>query len=123
MDVTKVQARSQLLQSHSPHLSQRTSVQKLSRTRDSEEGLHKPFKNQEEFNKEKMKQVIDALNDILKPAPTNLQFQFHEKLEEYYVKIVNSQTKEVVKEIPPKNMLDFYAAMIESIGLIVDDKI
>ncbi|WP_079527193.1 flagellar protein FlaG [Halobacillus hunanensis] len=123
MDVTKGKGHSQLLQSHSPHLSLRTSVQKLSRTMNTEEELHKPFKIQKELNKEKMRQVIEGLNDILKPAHTNLQFQFHEKLEEYYVTIVNSRTKEVVKEIPPKDMLDFYAAMIESIGLIVDDKI
>lgn len=50
----------------------------------------------------------------------HLQFVLHEKLGEYYVKVVDNRTEEVVREIPPKEWLDFYAAMAEFMGLIVD---
>ena len=48
------------------------------------------------------------------------RFVLHEKLGEYYVKVVDNRTEEVVREIPPKEWLDFYAAMAEFMGLIVD---
>jgi flagellar protein FlaG len=81
---------------------------------------------QEEFQtfpKEKMETVVDGLNKFLKQSNTALKFQYHEKLQEYYVTLVDEKTKEVVREIPPKKMLDFYAAMNEFLGLIVDKKI
>jgi flagellar protein FlaG len=81
---------------------------------------------QEEFQtfpKEKMETVVEGLNKFLKQSNTALKFQYHEKLQEYYVTLVDEKTKEVVREIPPKKMLDFYAAMNEFLGLIVDKKI
>jgi len=80
----------------------------------------KPLNSNE---KEKVAKVVDGLNEILTPSHTSLKFEYHEKLNEYYVTLVDDQTKEVVKEIPSKKMLDFYAAMTEAIGLMIDKKI
>ncbi|MBS8265789.1 flagellar protein FlaG [Mesobacillus boroniphilus] len=73
--------------------------------------------------KEKLEGVVEGLNKYLSQSQTSLKFQYHEKLQEYYVTLVDEKTKEVVREIPPKKMLDFYAAMTEFLGLIVDKKI
>ncbi|HAQ07608.1 MAG TPA: flagellar biosynthesis protein FlaG [Bacillus bacterium] len=73
--------------------------------------------------KEKMEKVVEGLNKFLQQSQTALKFQYHEKLQEYYVTLVDEKTKEVVREIPPRKMLDFYAAMNEFLGLIVDKKI
>lgn len=81
------------------------------------------IENQSEINKEKIEEMVKTFNDFLTPSHTDLKFEFHEKLNEYYVTIVNSSTKEVVKEIPPRKMLDMYVAIAERIGLIVDQKI
>jgi flagellar protein FlaG len=77
----------------------------------------------QKVEKDKMEKIVDGLNDFLSPFPTSLRFVFHEKLNEYYVTVVNDDTHEVIKEIPPKKMLDLYAAIIEKIGLIVDEKV
>ncbi|WP_281658513.1 flagellar protein FlaG [Halobacillus sp. Cin3] len=73
--------------------------------------------------KEKLTQLTDSLNDIFQSLQTSLRFRFHDKLGEYYVTVVNNETDEVIKEIPPKKMLDLYASIAESIGIIVDHKI
>ncbi|WP_099159881.1 flagellar protein FlaG [Virgibacillus ndiopensis] len=70
-----------------------------------------------------VKTVVSKLNEFIEPTRTNLKFEFHEKLKEYYVTVVNPLTDEVIKEIPPKKMLDMYAAMAEFMGLLVDEKI
>lgn len=73
--------------------------------------------------KEKIEEIVKGLNDFLSPSHTSLKFEFHEKLNEYYVTLIDEKTKEVVREIPSKKMLDFYAEMTQHIGLLVDKKI
>ncbi|OZU88795.1 flagellar biosynthesis protein FlaG [Virgibacillus indicus] len=75
------------------------------------------------INKDKVESVISKLNEIIEPLRTNLKFQYHEKLNEYYVTVVNPLTDEVIKEIPPKKFLDMYADMAELMGILVDEKI
>jgi flagellar protein FlaG len=53
---------------------------------------------------------------------THLQFHLHDKLNEYYVEVVDDQTKEVIRQIPSKKILDVAAKMQEMIGLLVDEK-
>lgn len=73
--------------------------------------------------RESLEKVIDAMNDMLKHAHTSSKFVLHEKLNDYYVQIVDEATQEVVKEIPNKKFLDMYAEMIEIMGIFVDKKI
>ncbi|MFZ3576909.1 flagellar protein FlaG [Virgibacillus sp. DJP39] len=75
------------------------------------------------INKEDIETVISKLNEFIEPIHTNLKFEYHEKLNDYYVTVVNPLTDEVLKEIPSRKMLDMYAAMAEFMGLLVDEKI
>jgi flagellar protein FlaG len=77
----------------------------------------------EPVTKEKMESVVRGMNEFLTTSNTHLKFEFHNELKEYYVTIVDDSTKEVVKEIPSKKVLDMYAAMTEFVGLMVDKKI
>lgn len=74
-------------------------------------------------SREKVEEAIQGLNGFLEPAHTSLKFEFHEKLNKYYVTIIDDKTSEVVREIPAKKLLDTYAAMTEFLGLMVDKKI
>lgn len=79
--------------------------------------------NDRVINKDQIKTVVSKLNQIIEPLRTDLKFQYHEKLNEYYVAVVNPLTSEVIKEIPPKKMLDMYAEMAELMGILIDEKI
>ncbi|MBU5593944.1 flagellar protein FlaG [Amphibacillus sp. MSJ-3] len=74
-------------------------------------------------NKADIEGMVEGLNEFLQPINTSIKFEFHDKLDRYYVKVIDSVTKELIREIPPKQMLDMYAAMAEFMGLIVDEKI
>lgn len=74
-------------------------------------------------NEKQLNEVIDSINAFMQPSHTSLKFELHEKLNDYYVTIINDETKEVVREIPSKKMLDMYAAMKEFMGLVIDEKI
>ncbi|GMB09120.1 flagellar protein FlaG [Thermolongibacillus altinsuensis] len=73
--------------------------------------------------KEKLEEIVKGINEFLQPSQTSLKFDLHDELKEYYVQIIDERTKEVIREIPPKKLLDIYAAMMEFVGLIVDKKI
>jgi|SRR3954469_25571549 flagellar protein FlaG len=89
-----------------------------------EEPSKQPYKQiHEELDKEKMEEVIKGINDFLQPTNTSLKFVLHDKLNDYYVKVVDDKTHEVIKEIPSKKLLDTYANMMEFVGLLVDKKI
>ncbi|MFZ0577314.1 MAG: flagellar protein FlaG [Psychrobacillus psychrotolerans] len=69
------------------------------------------------------KQMTDSMNKFLEGSNSELRFEFHEKLNEYYVTIVDPKTHEVIKEIPSKKLMDAHAAMREFNGLFVNHKI
>ncbi len=73
--------------------------------------------------KEDIEKMISGVNQFLTPSHTSAKFVLHEKLNDYYVQIVDDRTQEVIKEIPPKKFLDMYAAMLDFMGLLVDKKI
>src|SRR5699024_4206145 len=77
----------------------------------------------EALQKEDIQTVVDQLNGFIEPLRTNLQFILHDKLEEYYITVIDVETEEVIREIPPKEILDTYAAMAEYMGLLVDEKV
>ncbi|WP_067727098.1 flagellar protein FlaG [Oceanobacillus damuensis] len=74
-------------------------------------------------NKADLETAISKLNDFIEPLRRNLKFELHDKLEKYYVTVIDSNTKEVIKEIPPKKMLDMYAEMADFMGFLIDKKI
>jgi flagellar protein FlaG len=80
-------------------------------------------KETQEVSKEQLEKVVKGMNEFLQPSQTSLKFKLHEELKEYYVQIIDERTNEVIREIPPKKLLDMYAAMMEFVGLIVDKKI
>lgn len=54
---------------------------------------------------------------------TSLQFSLHEDLHRPIVKIVDRDTKELIREIPPEKFLDMAAAFMKQAGLIVDESV
>ncbi|MUK90799.1 flagellar protein FlaG [Ornithinibacillus sp. L9] len=75
------------------------------------------------INTKKVDTVVNQLNEFMEPLRTNLKFELHEELNEYYVTVVNPITDEIIKEIPPKKMLDMYAKMAEFMGFLIDEKV
>ncbi|GGH75431.1 hypothetical protein GCM10010978_15290 [Compostibacillus humi] len=91
--------------------------------------LHQQMKKYAEketpFPEEKkhVEDTVNSFNEFMQPMYTNLKFVLHDKLGEYYVKVVDIETDEVIKEIPPEKMLDMYAQMAEFMGLLIDEKV
>lgn len=71
-------------------------------------------------------QEIAELNKVIQaiqgPQRT-LEFSIHKETHAVMIKVMNKETGELIREIPPEKLLDIAAKMMELAGLIVDKKI
>ena len=67
--------------------------------------------------------IVREMKDFLNLVNASIKLVLHDKLNDYYVKVIDENTHEVIKEIPSKKLLDTYANMMEFVGLLVDKKI
>ncbi|MEH7384261.1 flagellar protein FlaG [Bacillus sp. JJ1521] len=79
--------------------------------------------NEKDITVKELDKIVKDMNSMLGNTHTSLKYVYHEKLESYYVSLINDETKEIVREIPPKKLLDIYASMKEYLGLFIDNKI
>lgn len=101
-------------------------VQKTKQMQSEAATVQKQYKEKNDnkaVSKEQLKDVVDGLNQFLQSTHTSLHFKYHEKLNEYYVEVVDQETNETIREIPSKKVLDVYASMLEFVGILVDQKI
>ncbi|KUG02324.1 flagellar protein flag protein [hydrocarbon metagenome] len=77
--------------------------------------------------KDKLDKVVKLLNQTINASNNHhLEFQMHEASGRYQVKVINSETSEVIREIPQDFMLELSArikgVLNEALGLIFDEK-
>ena len=79
--------------------------------------------NQQMAQQAQNAQIKKAVEDINKKANNSEAiFGVHEETNRVTIKIVDKQTKEVIKEFPPEQTLDMIAKVWEMAGLMVDEK-
>jgi flagellar protein FlaG len=79
--------------------------------------------DQKQPSKRVVEALVNSLNELAKPHQTSIQFKLYDKLNEYYVQVIDDSTKTVIKEIPSKELLDSYTTMMEHVGLLINKKI
>lgn len=87
------------------------------------QGENLPTADVQEISKEKLQHAVDTVNEFLQINHNASKFVLHDGLERYFVQVVDTKTEEVVKEIPPKKLLDAFYEMQKLLGMIVDEKI
>lgn len=71
---------------------------------------------------EQLVRAIERAVKAMQGASTQLQFSVHEKTKQIMVKVLNSDTGQVIREIPPEKNLDFVAKLWEMAGILVDER-
>ena len=77
----------------------------------------------ESIPKDKVQKAVDALNEFMTIQNHNSKFVLHDGLDRYYVEVVDADTDEVIREVPPRKLLDAFYSMQKFVGMIVDEKI
>ncbi|MBR5177337.1 MAG: flagellar protein FlaG [Lachnospiraceae bacterium] len=78
--------------------------------------------NGDQPSDEEVKSAIKEANKRAVFGHASAQFSYHEATKRISVKIVDNDTKEIIREIPPEKTLDMISKMWELAGLVVDEK-
>lgn len=73
-------------------------------------------------SEKQIEEAVDSTNKELERLETNLRFSLHKQTKQIMVKIIDTKTEEVIKELPPEKLLDMVASMMVRAGLIVDKR-
>lgn len=70
---------------------------------------------------EKIKKAISKMNAQL--PNSEVKFGIHDKTDRVTIKLIDKETKEVIKEFPPEKTLDMIAKCMELAGVLMDEKL
>lgn len=76
--------------------------------------------------KEKLEDIIENINKSnrdFKIFDRKLEISIHAKTKEIMVKVIDTATDEIIREIPPEKVLDTVAYRREIAGILMDKKI
>ena len=66
--------------------------------------------------------IIEKANRALSGGTRSFEFSIHEATNEIMVKVIDMETREVIRVIPNEKILDMVAAMWELSGIFVDER-
>lgn len=71
---------------------------------------------------DQLKKAIAEMNKKINNSNEEAVFGVHEDTNRIMIKIMDKETKEVIKEFPPEKTLDMIARIWEMAGILVDEK-
>lgn len=72
---------------------------------------------------EQLKKAVAEMNRRINNSNEEAVFGVHEDTNRIMIKIMDKETKEVIKEFPPEKTLDMIAKIWEMAGILVDEKL
>ena len=67
-------------------------------------------------------EAIARINATMYALSIRLKFEKHESSGEYMVRVINEESNEIIREIPPERTLDMVAHLQRLIGMILDER-
>lgn len=76
-----------------------------------------------EISKQQTEQYLKEILHITSIFDRELRFSVNKELNQVVVKVIDSHTDKVIKEIPPEDIIKLHSRMKEVIGLLFDKEI
>ncbi|MBP2630539.1 MAG: flagellar protein FlaG [Firmicutes bacterium] len=77
-----------------------------------------------ELSEDDVSKMSDALNKFMEQSKDcNIRFDYCKELDRMTMQVVDKKTNEVIKEFPPKKMLDVLIGIREWVGVLLDKKV
>lgn len=87
------------------------------------ESMQQEFTEQQQANNEQLRKAVDDINKkMITNQNSELQFGIHEGTHRVTIKVIDRQSKKVIKELPPEKTLDMIAKAWELAGIMVDER-
>ncbi len=77
---------------------------------------------QAKLSEKEVSKAVDKLNKLFEDKGTYVQYEVYGKFHNISIKILDEKTNEVIKEIPPKKLVEMVEKLCEMAGILVDEK-
>jgi len=84
-----------------------------------QKGLNVTAGSEPETSKVSPSEILDKIRELSQDGLYSIRFEKNDKLDEFIVKIVDRETDEVIRQIPPEEILGAKAKLLEYSGNIV----
>ncbi|MHA0856222.1 flagellar protein FlaG [Paenibacillus sp. CMAA1364] len=81
-------------------------------------GVHTSEQTQDQAIAELQKAI-----DVIQGPKKSLEISVHEKTNAIMIKVMNKETGDLIREVPPEKLLDLAARMMEITGILIDKRI
>lgn len=102
-------------------LDQTTAVVENAQSKDQNNTSADQNGEQQQVTNEQIKKAVEKLNKNMM-SHSEAVFGIHEATNRVTIKIIDKDTKKVIKELPPEKTLDMIAKVWEMAGILVDEK-
>lgn len=75
-----------------------------------------------DYSREDLESAVEDSNQLIFHDNEQFKFEIHERTNRIMVKLVNTETDEIIKEIPPEKILDLVASIWDLVGILVDER-
>jgi flagellar protein FlaG len=83
--------------------------------------IHKD-KSELSISDEIVVKAIEKANKAIEGVGKRFEYSVHKKTGDIIVKVINKDTNEVIREIPPEKIIDLVAKLQEIVGVIIDER-
>lgn len=66
--------------------------------------------------------LMEELNKVFKTLNREFKYDIHEKTRRVMISVKDTETGDIIRQIPSEESLDFFAKTLEMAGLLVDQK-
>ena len=75
---------------------------------------------EEKITIKQLEKTVNKANEHIMGVNTQLQYRIHEGTDRIMVRLIDTESQDVIREIPPEKMLDLVAEIWKRVGLVVD---
>lgn len=86
------------------------------------EDINPREKKADKIGPQELTNALDRINKTVRIFNRSIQFTEHEASGRLWVKVVDTETQKIVREIPPEEILEIMARIEEMVGLLVDER-
>ncbi|MFL2100362.1 flagellar protein FlaG [Desemzia sp. FAM 23989] len=77
---------------------------------------------EEKITMEQLEKAVNKANEHILGVNTQFQYRIHEGTDRIMVKLIDTKSQDVIREIPPEKMLDLVAEIWKRVGLVIDNR-
>lgn len=82
-----------------------------------------PAAESQAASREKLAEAVEKANSFMRPINNSIEFTAHEDTGQMVVRVVDQQTKEVIRQIPNEEMVQISKALDKLQGLLIHQKV